>query len=60
MMYLLTRVTGSGAGSCEAALFNGLRVRMVGSARGGGEEKGERFGAPVESVGVFTPYGEGI
>jgi hypothetical protein len=36
---------------------------MVGSARGGGaegEEQGEGFGAPVESVGVFTPYGERI
>jgi hypothetical protein len=39
-MDLLTRVTGSEAGVCEAALFNGLRVRMVGSARGGVRRRG--------------------
>jgi hypothetical protein len=34
MLDLFTRVTtGSGAGACEAALFNGLRVRMVSGPR---------------------------
>jgi hypothetical protein len=32
MLELFSRVTGSGGGTGEAALFNGLRVRMVGGA----------------------------
>lgn len=29
MLELFSRVTGSGGGTSEASLFNGLRVRMV-------------------------------
>jgi hypothetical protein len=32
MLELFSRVTGSGGGTGEAALFNGLRVRMVRAA----------------------------
>lgn len=34
MLELFSRVTGSGGGTGEAGLFNGLRVRMVGPAAG--------------------------
>jgi hypothetical protein len=60
MMDLLTRVTGSGAGSCEAALFNGLRVRMVSSAESvkGGERVRRRGSVLVHrwSLSMFLPH----
>jgi len=40
MLELFSRVTGSGGGTCEASLFNGLRVRMVSHGAGVGSIAG--------------------
>jgi hypothetical protein len=46
MLELFSRVTGSGGGTGEAPLFNGLRVRMVGDL--------QRHGLVCDLTGVIA------